>query len=289
MKTPRFTQLFGPRPLTVIGMIHVAALPGTPRHRASLADIVAQALAEANIYRDAGIHALMLENMHDIPYVQQPGTEVTAAMAVIAREVKRACPDLPLGVQILAGGNRAALAVALAAGADFIRAEAFVFGHVADEGYMDSCAGDLLRYRKAIGAEQIAIFTDIKKKHSAHAITADVDIVQTAQAAEFFLTDGLILTGATTGAAASVEELRAVAAVADAHLDWLRHHCGKSRRLSAPRGRRDCRLLRQARRTLGQRAGPGAHPRPDDGLVKPQAPRATPAAAYGPAAGILMR
>ena len=214
MKTPRFTQLFGPRPLTVIGMIHVAALPGTPRHRASLADIVAQALAEANIYRDAGIHALMLENMHDIPYVQQPGTEVTAAMAVIAREVKRACPDLPLGVQILAGGNRAALAVALAAGADFIRAEAFVFGHVADEGYMDSCAGDLLRYRKAIGAEQIAIVTDIKKKHSAHAITADVDIVQTAQAAEFFLTDGLILTGATTGAAASVEELRAVAAVA---------------------------------------------------------------------------
>lgn len=214
MKTPRFTQLFGPRPLTVIGMIHVAALPGTPRHRASLADIVAQALAEANIYRDAGIHALMLENMHDIPYVQQPGTEVTAAMAVIAREVKRACPDLPLGIQILAGGNRAALAVALAAGADFIRAEAFVFGHVADEGYMDSCAGDLLRYRKAIGAEQIAIFTDIKKKHSAHAITADVDIVQTAQAAEFFLTDGLILTGATTGAAASVEELRAVAAVA---------------------------------------------------------------------------
>jgi membrane complex biogenesis BtpA family protein len=214
VKTPRFTQLFGPRPLTVIGMIHVAALPGTPRHRASLADIVAQALAEANIYRDAGIHALTLENMHDIPYVQQPGTEVTAAMAVIAREVKRACPDLPLGVQILAGGNRAALAVALAAGADFIRAEAFVFGHVADEGYMDSCAGDLLRYRKAIGAEQIAIFTDIKKKHSAHAITADVDIVQTAQAAEFFLTDGLILTGATTGAAASVEELRAVAAVA---------------------------------------------------------------------------
>lgn len=214
MKTPRFTQLFGPRPLTVIGMIHVAALPGTPRHRASLADIVAQALAEANIYRDAGIHALMIENMHDIPYVQQPGPEVTAAMAVIAREVKRACPDLPLGIQILAGGNRAALAVALAAGADFIRAEAFVFGHVADEGYMDSCAGDLLRYRKAIGAEQIAIFTDIKKKHSAHAITADVDIVQTAQAAEFFLTDGLILTGATTGAAASVEELRAVAAVA---------------------------------------------------------------------------
>ena len=214
MKTPRFTQLFGHRPLTVIGMIHVAALPGTPRHRTGVADIVAQALAEADIYRTAGIHALMIENMHDLPYVQQPGPEVSTPMAIIAREIKRACPELPLGIQILAGGNRAALAAALAAGADFIRAEAFVFGHVADEGYMDSCAGDLLRYRKAIGAEHVAIFADIKKKHSAHAITADVDIVQTAQAAEFFLADGLILTGAATGEAARVEELRAVAAVA---------------------------------------------------------------------------
>ena len=75
---------------------------------------------------------------------------------------------------------------------------------------MDSCAGDLLRHRKAIGAEAVAIFTDIKKKHSAHAVTADVDIVQTAHAAEFFLADGLILTGAATGEAARIDELRAV-------------------------------------------------------------------------------
>jgi len=100
--------------------------------------------------------------------------------------------------------------------ADVVRAAAHQaeqfrrLGHVADEGYMDSCAGTLLRHRKAIGAEPIAIFTDIKKKHSAHAITADVDIVQTAHAAEYFLSDGLILTGAATGEAASTDELRAV-------------------------------------------------------------------------------
>ena len=210
MKTALFSRLFGSRPKTVIGMIHVRALPGTPRHAGGLAPILDQALAEAETYRACGIHALMVENMHDVPYVKNPGPEITAAMAVLAREVKRAQPQLPLGIQILAGANQEALAAALAAGADFIRAEGFVFGHVADEGYMDSCAGALLRHRQAIGAGQIAVFTDIKKKHSAHAITADVDIVQTAHAAEFFLSDGLILTGAATGEAASVDELRAV-------------------------------------------------------------------------------
>ena len=214
MLTPAFTRLFGDRPKTIIGMIHVRALPGTPKHARGFAPILDQALEEAEIYRSCGIHALMVENMHDVPYVQQPGPEIATAMAVVAREVKRAHPQLPLGLQILAGANREALGAALAAGADFIRAEAFVFGHVADEGYMDSCAGELLRYRKAIGAERVAVFTDIKKKHSAHAVTADVDVVQTAHAAEYFLSDGLILTGAATGEAASAAELRAVYAAA---------------------------------------------------------------------------
>ena len=212
MITPVFSRLFGSRPKIVVGMIHVRALPGTPKHAGGMAPILDRALEEAEIYRSCGIHALMVENMHDVPYVQRPGPEILAAMAVVAREVKKAHPKIPLGIQILAGANREALAAALAAGADFIRAEAFVFGHVADEGYMDSCAGSLLRHRKAIGAEAIAVFTDIKKKHSAHALTADVDIVQTAHAAEYFLSDGLILTGAATGEAASADELRAVRA-----------------------------------------------------------------------------
>ena len=210
MLTPAFTRLFGARPKTIVGMIHVRALPGPPKHAGGMAPILEHALAEAETYRACGIHALMVENMPGLPYVQHPGPEIATAMAVVARAVKQAHPQLPLGIQILAGANREALSAALAAGADFIRAEAFVFGHVADEGYMDSCAGELLRHRKAIGGEAVAIFTDIKKKHSAHAVTADVDIVQTAHAAEFFLSDGLILTGAATGEAASTAELRAV-------------------------------------------------------------------------------
>lgn len=68
-------------------------------------------------------------------------------------------------LKILAGANKEALAVAYASEFQFIRAESYIFGHIADEGYMDGTAGTLLRYRKSIDAEDVLIFCDIKKKH----------------------------------------------------------------------------------------------------------------------------
>ena len=61
--------------------------------------------------------------------------------------------------------------------------------------------------RRQIDAENVAILCDIKKKHSAHSITSDVDICETAKAAEFFRADGVILTGSSTGSEANPEEL----------------------------------------------------------------------------------
>jgi membrane complex biogenesis BtpA family protein len=119
------------------------------------------------------------------------------------------------GVQILAGANIQAMSAAYSAGLDFIRAEGFVFSHIADEGMMNSDAGDLLRYRKQIGAENISVFTDIKKKHSSHQITNDVSIVETAKAAQFFLSDGLIVSGNSTGSEANLDEVKAVAEIAE--------------------------------------------------------------------------
>jgi hypothetical protein len=211
MDSHRVTRALFGGDRALVGMIHVGALPGTPRASLPLEAIVEAAVAEACVYRDAGFHAVAIENMHDRPYLARAvGPEVVAAMAVVGREVRRAA-GLPLGVQILAGANHAALAVALCADAAFVRVEGFVFAHVADEGPMASDAGELLRYRRSIGAEGIRVFADVKKKHSSHAVTADVDIVETARAAEFFLADGVIVTGAATGQAADAAELRAVA------------------------------------------------------------------------------
>lgn len=194
----------------VIGMIHTDALPGTPKYKGDINLIIKNTIIEAEIYKSAGIDIIMLENMHDTPYLKRTaGPEIVSIMSILAYEVKNKT-GLPIGLQILAGANKQALASALASGIDFIRAEGFVFGHVADEGYFDSDAGELLRYRKAIGADHIRIFTDIKKKHSSHSITADTSITDTAKAAEFFMSDGVIITGGSTGMEPSVEEIREV-------------------------------------------------------------------------------
>ncbi len=99
----------------VIAMIHVGALPGTPASSCSVREIVTQAVAEARIYRDGGVHGIAIENMHDVPYLRgSVGPEITAAMTAIALAVKDAS-NLPCGIQILAGANHEALAVAHAA------------------------------------------------------------------------------------------------------------------------------------------------------------------------------
>src|SRR5829696_1283609 len=187
-------------PKPVIAMVHVGALPGTPASRATLRELEACAVAECAIYREAGVHGVALENMHDVPYLRGGvGPEITAAMTVLALAVKDASGGLPCGIQILAGANQEAVAVAHAAGLDFVRVEGFAFAHVADEGIIESSAASLLRFRRQIGAERVQLWADVKKKHASHAITADVGIGDTAAAVEFMRADAVIVTGAATG------------------------------------------------------------------------------------------
>lgn len=194
-------------------MVHVRALPGTPYHDQPMAEIVAAAAAEARLWADAGCDGLIVENMHDRPYLcRTVGSEIVAGMTAAVEAVVGAV-GIPVGVQILAGANREALAVAHLCGARFIRAEGFVFAHVADEGFMAGAdAGPLLRYRRDIGADGVAILADVRKKHASHAITADVPLDEQVRAAEFFGADAVVITGPATGQKADVEDVRRAAA-----------------------------------------------------------------------------
>ncbi len=192
----------------VIGVIHVGALPGTPRGVRSVAELVGEAKREARVYRKCGVDGVIIENMHDVPYLKGAvGPEIVAAMTAIGSEVKSEC-GLPVGIQILAGANIEAMAVAHAAGLDFIRAEGYAYAHVADEGIIEASAAKLLRYRKMIGAERVQVWTDVKKKHSAHAITADVSLGETAETVEFMGADCVIVTGSVTGEAPKVADVK---------------------------------------------------------------------------------
>ncbi|MGP1345708.1 MAG: BtpA/SgcQ family protein [Phycisphaerales bacterium] len=218
---PLGIDIFGQRK-ALVGMVHVQPLPGTPRGLGgggggrigpSVDEVVSRAVGEARLLAEAGFDALVIENMHDVPYLRREvGPEIVASMAMVGRAVREAV-DVPLGVQVLAGANRAAVAVALACGAGFVRAEGFVYASVADEGLLDEAdAGPLLRYRRMIGADHVRVIADIKKKHNSHAITADVDLAETARTAEFCGADGVIVTGVATGRATSLDDVKTVRA-----------------------------------------------------------------------------
>ena len=64
-----------------------------------------------------------------------------------------------------------------------------------------------MRYRAAIGAEDVAVFADAHVKHGAHAIVADRSVAEMVRDVEFFDADAVICTGQRTGDAAAVDEI----------------------------------------------------------------------------------
>jgi len=204
------------RSKALIGMVHLQALPGTPHSCLQPDQIITRAVEEAIQLAQCGFDAVLVENMHDTPYLlREVGPEIVATMTTACAAVVDAV-DIPVGIQILAGANHAALAVALATGAMFIRVEGFAFASIADEGIMDKAdAGPLLRYRRKIDAKEIAILADIQKKHSSHALTSDLSIGDHARGAAFMGADGVILTGDHTGHTIDISQLREVRGATD--------------------------------------------------------------------------
>lgn len=108
----------------IVGMVHVRALPGTPRHTLGLAAIIAKAVEEAAVFVANGFDAIIIENMHDTPYLmRQVGPEILACMTAVGCAIRYKFPRLEIGVQILAGANREAIACAQAFDGSFVRCE----------------------------------------------------------------------------------------------------------------------------------------------------------------------
>jgi len=192
-----------------VGCLHLLPLPGSAGWGGSLEPVLARCRRELAASLAAGVDGLLLENTFDVPYqrgVADAGT--VAAMAVAAAEVRRAT-DLPIGVQVLAAADLAALDLAIACDLDFVRCEGFAYAHVADEGLVQGEAARLLRRRAHLRAEHVALWADVKKKHGSHALTGDLDLRAFASGAVFCGADGLVVTGVETGAPTRLDEVDA--------------------------------------------------------------------------------
>lgn len=194
---------------TVIGMVHLVPLPGSPRWAGSMRDVIAAALADARALIDGGVDALLVENFGDAPFTAgrvEPAT--VAAMSVVAAEVRREFPRTRLGLNVLKNDARAALGVAAAVGAEFIRVNVHAGAVLADQGVVQSDAYSTLRDRRLLGVD-VAIVADVGGKHA-----VPLAPVETEQMARDLvhrgLADALVVSGAATGQATPLGEVKRV-------------------------------------------------------------------------------
>jgi uncharacterized protein len=200
--------------LPVIGMIHLLPLPGSPRHELSLAAIRDHALRDAEGLLAGGVQGLMIENFGDTPFFPGPVPAATIAQLTwLLSEIKRLAP-IPCGVNVLRNDGVAALAVAAAAGGEFIRVNVLSGARVTDQGIIQGIAHKLLRERARLNAESIQIWADVDVKHSSplaqRPLSDEVaDLVHRGHA------DAVIVTGRSTGSAVAGSELEQTIAAAD--------------------------------------------------------------------------
>lgn len=182
----------------IIGMLHLPALPGAPLYGGDMKRIRDGLLRDVEALDRGGVHGLMIENFGDVPfYPDRVPSHVVAQLTAMAMEVKQVS-SLPLGINCLRNDGRSALAVAQAAGADYIRVNVLCGARVTDQGLVQGIAHDLLRDRAMLGAEKVKIFADVDVKHSAplapRPLKDEVDDLL-----ERALADAVVVSGAGTG------------------------------------------------------------------------------------------
>lgn len=181
-----------------VGMVHVAPLPGSPRFGGSLDACVEAALADAVALVAGGVDAVIIENFGDAPFRRGRVDAITvAAMTRICLAVRDrvACP---IGVNVLRNDAEAALAVAVACGAAFIRVNVHTGVLATDQGLIEGRADETLRLRAALNAQQIQVFADVLVKH-AQPIGAITLAEAVDDLVERGLADAVIVSGPATG------------------------------------------------------------------------------------------
>src|SRR5262245_48988555 len=202
------------RPL--FGMVHLAPLPGAPLFGGSLDAVIDAALADACALRDGGCDGMVFENFGDRPFFKDHvETETIAALTRVIVEVMREV-ELPFGVNVLRNDAVAAVGIAAATGALFIRVNVHTGAMLADQGIIEGRAAETLRRRAAL-APDVLIFADHMVKHA-----APLGPVDEAQAAKDLrlrgLADAIIISGAETGAEPDAARFTRVREAIDAPL-----------------------------------------------------------------------
>ncbi|MFB6107682.1 MAG: BtpA/SgcQ family protein [Haloplanus sp.] len=203
----------------VVGMVHLPALPGAPGYEGDRRALRDHARRDAATLAAAGVDGVIVENYGDAPfYPDEVPAHVVASMTHLVDAVRRVV-DVPVGVNVLRNDATAAVSVAAATGAAFVRVNVHTGARVTDQGVVEGRAHETMRLRDRLDAD-VRVLADVDVKHSAPlggdagddedpAARAVADVVGRG------LADGVVVSGSRTGEAVDPDRLDAVAAACD--------------------------------------------------------------------------
>jgi len=202
-----YRRIFG-NGKTVIAMVHLAALPGSPLYDADrgLEGIVDGARKDLIALQAAGFDAIMFGNENDRPYELKVDAASSATMAYVIGRLRNEV-KLPFGVNML-WDPMATIAVAAGTGAAFVR-EIFTGAYASDMGLWTPDAGAAMRYRNRLGRGDLALLFNVSAEF-AHSLDRR-SVADRARSAVFSsIPDAILVSGAITGEAATMEDLESV-------------------------------------------------------------------------------
>jgi membrane complex biogenesis BtpA family protein len=197
----------------LIGVVHLAPLPGTagapPRAADAMRAVLDGALADAAALEAGGLDGAIVENFGDAPFEKdRVPPAIVAALTAACVEIRRAT-RFPLGVNVLRNDVASALSIAAACGASFVRVNVHAGAMVTDQGVIEGRAAETLALRRALGAEDVAIWADVLVKHATPLAGERTSLLP--QLAEDTFrrgrADALIVSGAGTGKGTSLDEV----------------------------------------------------------------------------------
>ena len=170
----------------ITGVVH---LPPFGADRLDLEGLESWLLEQIGIHAECGITSMMIQ---DQTPGELAGLKNVAILSALGRTVKRMFPDLSLGIILEANNPSAAMYIANACGADFIRQKVFIGAMIKAGGVINGRAGEVWEARKDMD-RPVRVLTDIYDRTGVP--LGPLPIETAAGQALKFGSDGLILTG----------------------------------------------------------------------------------------------
>jgi uncharacterized protein len=196
----------------IIGVVHLLPLPTSARWGGSLSAIIDRAEQEAVALASGGVNSIIVENFFDAPFPKsRVDPAIVSAMTTIVSRL-RALVSMPIGINVLRNDSLSAMAIASCTGAAFIRVNVLSGVMATDQGLIEGCAHELLRYRRELGSD-VKIIADVLVKHAQPLSSSDITTA-VHETIDRGLADAIILSGVATGYPPSLEDLKLAKAAA---------------------------------------------------------------------------